>query len=381
MRKSPDRFHGGAISYSQKMKRVQQILTMIFVAVVFFQWGYAQTANGGCSSVTVTSAGGGYPTNSYFSYVGYKNCQNGSCCRVITSGSAAQPYYQLQQLQSNGTWSNIGSEVQSTTFSGLGTHGTYRVRIKVPRYNTTICSGTQITLYNLLGQFIGYWGEWNPTYRYTNNVVVGSSVVGDITYDFVDGGGGNSIPNGFDFGETVTINTTGTKNYQSWWVAIFENGAPMRYRSMGWTNGNGTLPTTINLSSFWNGGSGWTFNSLNSYTVQFAISAPCNTAWANLDKSFFICPAGSGCRPADIEQKITVSPNPANGSIKLSNYEMLPGASFKMVIIDMSGRTVKSFDQYSADAYDVSDLGCGMYSVAVWDGQNRTHTSKLTIAR
>ena len=353
----------------------------MLVAFAFVQFGYAQTASGGCTSVTVTNNGGGYPTNSYFSFVGYKNCTNGSCCRVITSGSPAAPYYQLQQLQSNGTWSNIGSEQQGTTFSGLGTHGTYRVRIKVPMYNTALCSGSLTILYNTLGQFIGYWGQWDPTYRYTNNVVVGSSVTSDIAYSFVDGGGGNALPDGFDFGETVSINTTGTKNYESWWVAIFENGAPNRYRSMGWTNGNGTLPTSINLSTFWNGGQGWVFNSLGSYTVQFAISAPCNTAWANLDKSFFICPAGSGCRPADIDEKITISPNPANGAIKLNNYKVIPGASFKMVVIDMSGRTVKEFNQYSSDAYDVSELGCGMYSVTVWDGNNQTHTSKLTIAR
>ncbi len=362
------------------MKRLQNSIFALLAILLSFSFAVGQTATSGCTSVTVTNSGAAYPTNAYFASVGYSTCTSGGCCRVISSGSAATPRYQLQVL-SGASWVTSGAQQASPTFTGLTTHGTYRVVITVPEYNTVLCSGNLTTCYNTLGQLIGYWGQWSNVVRFTNAVVVGSSVVSDLAYTFVDGGGGNSLPDGFDVGETVTINTTGTKNYESWWIAIFENGGALRYRSMGWTSGFGSLPTSINLSTFWNGGAGWAFTSLNSYTVQFAITTSCNTSWANLDKTFFICPGGSGCRPAGNVEAISISPNPANGSIQLHHYEAVPGAQFKMLVIDMNGRTVKNFNDYSAGDYDVSDLGCGMYTVAVWDGNSRVHTSKLSIAR
>ena len=221
------------------------------------------------------------------------------------------------------------------------------------------------------------FGNTPPTY--SNSVVMGATVQSDIAWNFID-------PNGNDLfspGEQIKMNTANTTNCESWWVAIFENGGQNRYWSNGWTQG--LIPgNLINLTSLTNGALQSGINPFAqipvSYTVQFAISSSCNTQWINLDKNFAICPAGLGCRIAENED-IRLYPNPANNSFQLYNFDTDPSKQQRIVLMDMNGRTVKSFEQITQSLFDISDLTNGLYVVSIWENGSRLLTTKLSVVK
>jgi len=377
---------------------------LAFMSHLVVQNSFAQTATVSCSTNAITVSNiPPYPTV-YFAYVGYKNCRDGggyyegcdeggqeACCRVITSGSPVTPRFYLERFVS-GTWTTVAGPQFTTTFSNLA-HGTYRVRCQAPTIATNICMeqgnpnlpGARICLFNTSGQFIGYWGTWDNTPfgntppTFSNTVVVGATVPSDINWNFID-------PNGNDLfspGEAVRMNTTNTVNYTHWWVAIFENGGQNRYWSNGWTQGQ--IPgNQINLTTLTNGAfttGGQPFAQIPvSYTVQFAISAQCNTAWTNLDKNFAVCPAGLGCRIA-VDEDIRLYPNPAYNSFQLHNFDVDPSKQQRIVLVDMNGRTVKSFEQITQSEFDISDLINGLYIVSIWENGSRLLTTKLSVVK
>ena len=278
-------------------------------------------------------------------------------------------------------------------FSNL-THGTYRVKCQAPTIATNICQelgspnlpGARICLFNLSGQFIGYWGTWdnspfitNPP-TYTNTVVVGATLPSDIDWSFIDANG-NDL---FSPEEPIRMNTTNTINYENWWVAIFENGGQNRYWSNGWTQGlipgNQINLTSLTVGAFQVPGVGPFAQIPVSYTVQFAISSSCNTQWINLDKNFAICPARLGCRIAENED-IRLYPNPANNSFQLYNFDTDPSKQQRIVLMDMNGRTVKSFEQITQSLFDISDLTNGLYVVSIWENGSRLLTTKLSVVK
>lgn len=176
------------------------------------------------------------------------------------------------------------------------------------------------------------------------------------------------------------------KNYDLWWVAIFEDGPTFsRYKSNGWTNGN--IPNgEFDLTQLWNQNN-WDFETFHQYTVQFVtenskcrngIENPNENGWNNLDRTFFICPAGSGCRFGIADREIIISPNPANNMIQLQNFEPGLDRNYIMTIADMTGRQVKNIP-LTADRVDISDLQSGMFVVNILREGEPVFNSKLVV--
>jgi hypothetical protein len=99
-----------------------------------------------------------------------------------------------------------------------------------------------------------------------------------------------------------------------------------------------------------------------------------------LDKNFAVCPAGLGCRIAE-DEDIRLYPNPANNSFQLHNFDIDPSKQQLIVLMDMNGRTVKSFEQITQSVFDVSDLTNGLYIVSIWENGSRLLTTKLSVVK
>lgn len=390
---------------------LQRFLGSIILCIFFMGASsitFSQTVTGGCSEVIVSEIPP-YPTV-YFSYVGFMNSKRivgyydgcagdglNSCCRIITSGNPVTPRFWLEQLQTDGSWLEVAGPQYVTTFNNVN-NGTYRVKCQRPNIHESACGNDRLgnpvrvrmCLFDLNGQFIGYWGTWDNAYfgnlypiTYSNTVLVGPTTKSDISYTFID------IPEtgaegAYDYGETVIIDVSECKNYNQWWLAIFEDGPNYnRYKSNGWSNG--TIPGgKINLSEFWDS---WKFETFHQYTVQLAIENrqcrngieyPNPNGWNNLDRTFFICPEGSGCRFGIDEREIVISPNPANSIIQLQNFEPGLDRNYVMTITDISGRQVKNIP-LTADRVDVSDLQPGIFIVNIFKKGQRVFNSKLVV--
>lgn len=352
-----------------------------------------QTALGGCSTVKVTSQ----PFSKKLieqAYIIHEISQCEKYVEVYPQGWGHARIW-LQKKNSSGVFEDyflnpvrsripVSASVPNTygevTFSNLP-HGTYRGKVQIPVNYFATCG--LIIYHRYPNELNAGWQAIMSGLFFTGEVIVGPTVAADIAYSFVDGGGGNSLPNGFDFGEVVTIDPTASKNYDQYWLAIFELGGAQRYWSQGWTIG-GTLGVT-DLSSKWaSGGQGdWVFESLGSYRVQFAIeNSQCiNPSWTGLEKDFFICPAGSGCRLADeAYEDLRISPNPAAGNFQLTGFDALAHPTSHLILSDLSGRQVKSILAPEGDI-DISDLPNGMYVVTLWDNSVRLFSDKLIIAQ
>jgi len=380
----------------------------VLMMLVSSNWMTAQTATGGCTKVTVSDIPP-YPTV-YFAFVGYKNCRDGggyyegcdedeqpACCRVIASGGPTTPRFWLEQLQDNGSWLEVEGPQFGTTFNNVD-KGTYRVKCQRPNIAENACGKDQfgnpikarICLFNLSGQFIGYWGTWDNTpfgnqypITYSNTVVVGATTEDDISYTFID------IPEtgaegAYDFGETVKMDVSDCKNYDLWWLAIFEDGPTFnRYKSNGWSTG--TIPGgEIDLSTFW---ASWEFETFHQYEVQFVtenrqcrngIENPNPNGWNDLNRTFFICPAGTGCKFGIDEREIVISPNPANSIIQLQNFQPDLDRNYVMTITDMTGRLVKNIPLMT-DRVDISGLQAGMFVVNIFREGERVFNAKLIV--
>jgi len=183
------------------------------------------------------------------------------------------------------------------------------------------------------------------------------------------------------------MDVSDSKNYDLWWVAIFEEGQTFsRYRSNGWQTG--TVPNDeFNLTPFWEGNDGRRFETFHSYTVQFVtenskcrngIENPNPNGWNNLDRSFFICPAGSGCRFGIDQREIVISPNPANGMIWLQNFNPDLDRDYILTVTDITGRLVKNMP-LTSDRISISDLQSGMFVVNILREGESVFNSKLIV--
>ncbi len=355
----------------------------LLVSIVLFlsvTASFGQTAAGGCTSVTVTN---GVPSLNNLYLAGPSGCGFqvvNACDAVLRYCQPAETQYRL--LRYTGTsWSVVRQWQTSTVFNTLG-HGTYRVAARAPEVlQNSSCSTGRIKVFNLLGQVIGYMGTMGNT-TYSNQVVVGATEQSDIAWSFVDPNGNNL----FDPSQPILMNTTGTKNYDHWWVAIFENGGQNRYWSNGWTNGpipNNEIDLTALASSL------LPFGQIPvSYTVQFAISAGCNTAWTNLDKDFVVCPSGFGCRSAspDMEKEpIFMTMDASGNSFELHHLDTKSNTDrLRVMVVGMDGKTVKSYEDFSqvrSSLFDISELASGIYIITVFDGTDRLFADKLSVER
>lgn len=304
------------------------------------------------------------------------------------SDGADDPRYTLQ-LDSGGVWVDKVGPQGCPEFKNVSVHGTYRIAIQVPiEVDGSGCEEGHILVYNTNNQWIGYLGTYEgaPTY-YTNTFIIGATTPSDIAYTFIDPTPNDPFATGYDFGEVVRINTAASKNYDLWWLAIFEEGPIyQRYRSNGWTNGT---VSNLNLTTFWSfpPHNTWNFEALHLYIVQFVIEkSKCRNGievpgeWNVLERTFLVCPAGSGCRIGVDAQKIVLSPNPASSVIRLLHFEMDAGREYRLTIADLAGRAVRSMTLSSNEnEVDISGLSKGMYVVTVERDGKRIFTDKLVV--
>lgn len=378
---------------------------------MYYGFAYSQTAKAtSCSEITVSYTP---PLTNIYTAGGYNDCDgaptyyagcdengNPACCTVAHwYVTPAIGKFELEKLQDNGSWVMIGDAQFSLIFDNVE-QGTYRVKIYPPNIAENRCSTndygqpirSRTCVFNQSGQWVGYMGtydnspfdmEYPPVY--TNTVYVGPTSQEDISYTFIDEPEtGAEIA--YDFGETVKIDVSDCKNYNLWWLAIFENGPTFnRYKSNGWTNG--TIPGgEIDLTQFWLNNN---FETFHQYTVQLVIeNSNCRNGiesvtangWNDLNRSFFICPAETGCKLGIDNREIVISPNPASTMIQLQHFKPDLDRDYVMSITDLAGKDVKNIP-LTADRVDISDLKAGMFLVSIFREGERVFNSKLIVSQ
>jgi Secretion system C-terminal sorting domain len=277
----------------------------------------------------------------------------------------------------------------SHVFSNLP-HGTYRILTATPTLEmnpSCPITGGRVSVYNLALQFLGFKSNYNnPTVTTSASATVGQTQQSDINWSFVHNNG-FSLGSGdaYDYGQTVFMRPTLTTNYTDFWIAIFENGGANRSVGAGWTHGQFIFD--INLSDIWkNGTANWKFEAGNTYTVQYAITnSSCGGLWTNLDKSFYVCPAGSNCRlnTEKVQKIVSVIPNPAQNTFQFNNFEieLYKNKDYDLTVHDLSGKQLKSFKNFNNPNFDISDLPNGLYIVNFSESNNRLITRKLVVSR
>ena len=285
------------------------------------------------------------------------------------------------------TWNTTHGPITSPPYQFAGlSHGTYRLYVEIPTIFLSSGCGERdpgpILIYNIAGQWIGYAGYWsgdvNSDDYYSDPVIVGSTVEADIKYSFIDEPETGS-PLAYDYGEQVIMDVSECKNFNLYWLAIFEQGPVYnRYKGMGWTYG---IPSLLDLTQVWSDVTGWSFEPFHSYTVQFAIeNADCiNSSWNNHDETIFICPAGTGCRRKYEPLPITVVPNPASDQITLSGIDFEQGNGHRVAIYNLMGQEVLG-EMLIQPQVNVANLPNGLYSVVVTQDYLPRFVSKLLIA-
>lgn len=347
------------------------------------------TVKGSCTEVTIL---GSIPVFDQ----GLYNITNqiGSCSAVVGNpGGTMKARMYLQRLDPSGQFVNVSSLPQyppNNTWQNLP-HGTFRVKVSLPKAVVALnCVSGWVNCWNLAGQLVGRKGNYpgieegeNKTVFYSNAVPVGNTVAADNSYTFIDVPETGSETT-YDYLEKVKINTADCKNYNLWWVAIFENGPNGRYNSAGWSNG-GIPNNEVDLTVIWKSNShdSWNFEPFRSYTVQFVVeNQQClnGSNWNDNNQDFFVCPAGTGCRTGEDGGEIAISPNPASTSIRLHNFEPDLGRDYRLLVTDLSGRAVRSVELTDSEV-DITGLPSGMFVVSVLRDGQRVHSSKLVVNR
>jgi hypothetical protein len=346
------------------------------------------TAIGGCTTAEAVS---GLPTNfevdlwaGPFQSINYVQCK--ATLNPAVPHSAMRPRYTLQRFdQNSGNWLSHAGPQNSPKFTNLP-HGTFRIIVVSPTRFTNIECQEGFDVYNTGGQRLGWWGTYtNGATSTSNAVVVGKTVSSDIAYHFVDGGGGDILPNADDFGQIVTMNASASKNYDLFWLAIFENTSPFRYGGQGWSftnaiGGVGSINLTQKAAQFGIDPLGFP-GTFAQYTVQFAIEnkACINESWTNSDQVFTICPSdlNLNCRfgqPSLEAPKL--SPNPSLGSLQVSN---LTAGEYQIKVVDLSGRLIDEINFRAGEEITLEGISAGMYVASIWHNGVRVHTEKLII--
>jgi hypothetical protein len=369
------------------MKKLILFLGALLTNIVL----HAQTVVGGCTSVQVTSSPY-YDTNLIISGAWKKEIDPCIDIYFTSPPTYATPRHWLEMQQPDGSWVTVQGGVSGVTQStfNVSTHGTYRVKFRVPqkKYNPD-CSKNQgyiqvISAYT--GAVLGWRGEFSNVpgqgWYTSNEVVVGATRLTDVAWHF-DDPNGNGL---FYPGQPVIMNTSGSKNYETWWLAIWENGGQGRYYQHGWTHGK---VNSINLSqlvgSQFPNTTGGVFDQIPvSYTVQFALTSICKDApeWPVMYRNFAVC---SGCRMSNTilpkgQEAGIVAPNPASNVFRLSNISEFP-EQCRLELVDTNGRTVKTFKVSEGPEFDISELGSGLYFVNVWNEGQKIVTSKLAVLK
>ncbi len=361
------------------------LLFLLFLSLNLLGQSFPTTAIGGCTSAEVVSAIPSYQLDLWigpFISIDYVNCR--ATLDPSSFGTTLRARFILEKYnQSTGNWVSNAGPQSAAKFNNLS-HGTYRILVELPKRFSNIQCQEGFEVYTTLGQNVGYWGTYtNGRLGTSNAVVVGKTVQSDIAYNFVDGGGGDLLPNGFDYQEVVTMNATASKNYDLFWLAIFEDTAPLRFAGIGWnlTNpigGVGSINLTDVLGTSFPPNFGFP-QTLSQYTVQFAVenSACINDSWTNKDQVFIVCPSGSGCRFAQPQLNAPkLFPNPSVGSLQVSN---LAAGVYELKVADISGRMVTELQFHAGEEISLEGISSGIYAASIWFNGVRLHTEKLVI--
>ncbi len=359
------------------------------------------TAVGGCNSAEVTG-GIPTPTNATPFWIGNLvslSPNANACVRVWHSKSIANlcgdgsddPLFTLQRLNpTNNTFVTVRTQ-NCPLFTNITTRGIHRIGIQLPVAvpGSGGCAGGFVTINSTSNAFLGYHGSYiNAPFVFTNTFIVGATTTADNNFTFIDPGE-TASESTYDAGEIVKISNLTSRNYDLWYLAIFENGPIYnRSRGIGWSTG--TMPNNFNLTNVWNDGNpttGWKFEPNHSYTVQYVTeNSLCRNGiefnpggnWNGRDRTFFICAPGTGCRIGEDAQKIVLSPNPASSVVRLLNLEMDAGSEYRLTITDLAGRAVRNTTLISNEV-DISELTYGMYVMTIERDGKRILTDKLVV--
>lgn len=116
---------------------------------------------------------------------------------------------------------------------------------------------------------------------------------------------------------------------------------------------------------------------LDSYagqTVRIGIQCVSNDAYMLMVDDFKVNSATMGVSDLSANSGLYVYPNPTTSSFNLNLPDKFVKENLSVTVIDLTGRTVKSFA--GVNSYDVSSLPKGVYLIKATDGKN-TETTKL----
>lgn len=381
----------------------------MFLLLLSVVWGgkmYGQSgvvpvsATGGCSSVSVFVTP---PTVFSFEADLWRQTAGAliddtECSATLLTFNLLIARCTLQLLNANGTWSNVATASHFPhTFTNITQSGTYRVLVTGPsRFRNQQCP-SGYDAFALNGQRLGRIGVDGGLSGTTNSVLVGTPTSADIDYALVEYLGEPNPNYAFDFGEPVIMDARNSKNYDTYWLAIYELVSPYRSLSAGngsWLMGHLNMGAgTQILDAVWDVPYGWVFGDdvphpdgfLYTYRVQFATAntACPNGSWNAVEKTFQICPGSLGCRFVTEDgttEEVSLRPNPASAGVQLSGIDLSQVQAYRAAVYDLTGRLVRDV-RLEDDLLDVSDIPSGMYTLILWKYSVRIFADKLAINR
>jgi Secretion system C-terminal sorting domain len=371
------------------MKNLVKIYLAVFLLLILQNSAFAQftiTASN-CSSgnSNVITPGPG-STGAYYP-VG-----TGGSCSVTNLTGPLPNLYTLYKLVS-GSWVAQTGTGSVVAFTGLAP-GTYQVTGQFSQIVSSACPDGYIKIYDYSGRLIGYGGNYGAL-QTSNILTIGPPSSADVTFSFIhdaEWGAPNYPALGYyDPSGIVKISTTGTRysSVISYKYAVTEtdgSGNVVNYWLRDWISGQ--MPTTpIDLSNLCSRGQGYPANwtPYHGYSVLLAIDDdPCGTGtYEQYSQSFTVCTSGAGCELTELSNPISIAPNPATGSFRLTNVLFNPGAEYRLTLMDLSGRLVKEYANVSQQGqdYDISELSTGLFVANLWNGSERIFSSKLSVSK
>lgn len=236
----------------------------------------------------------------------------------ITLGQAYAPSTYTLRIPANGYSSNMGSTQQ------------------LPNGNSLICIATSGKFYEVTAA--------NPTVALWTKTVTGGSIAQAHKYDLC------YILNAPPAIPTITLSGS-----------ILQSSSATTYQ---WYL-NGVLISGATSQTYTPSQSGV-------YVVRITDSNGCVYQYST---GYKYTATATGVSTIDFSDKITVFPNPTNGSITIEDNNMF-GKHFSVNMIDSYGRVVRTF--WNSRKIDVSDLSNGLYTVQLIS-ENQSATKKIVL--
>jgi hypothetical protein len=375
------------------MKRI--LLNSALVLFSFLQMVSAQQIQGGCDKVTFVTFPsfpsvlvpglGGYlaicdevdPCSSLFT--------GDYCCRISFGPiQGLLPSLRLQKKDAQGAFVTVKQVAGNMgyVFSDLP-KGVYRVQVRLPEMNLSLCCGKPVKIFDSSGRDIGWLGRLSPNWITSNEVLVGPASQSDINAILVDPNNNNA----FDLGQVVEFDATNSTHYDQWRIDIAETGPVFnnRWATTGWQIG--TQANVQQIHDIWGGIHG-SFAPWHLYQINFVIeNQRCVNghefpaeSWNNKMYSFLICPEGTGCKIRKDDIQFTLAPNPASNWVKFMDIDDIWQEGFSFTIQDLHGRALLDTPILS-DEIDVSHIPSGTYICTIHRNGEVFANKKLIIQK